>query len=95
MQNESRCPASFRRHENSAGGFISPHKTFDLSQYPDETTREIAKLAYEATVFRFDGSDQMPGAVGAGSFWKSMVAWIAGQRSQDQALNEIEASWPK
>jgi alpha-glucoside transport system substrate-binding protein len=79
----------------AAGGFISPHKTFDLSQYPDETTREIAKLAYEATVFRFDGSDQMPGAVGAGSFWKSMVAWIAGQRSQDQALNEIEASWPK
>jgi alpha-glucoside transport system substrate-binding protein len=77
------------------GSYISPHKTFDVSQYPDETTRTVAKLAYGATVFRFDGSDQMPGAVGAGSFWKGMVAWISGQKSQDQVLNDIEASWPK
>jgi alpha-glucoside transport system substrate-binding protein len=77
------------------GSYISPHKTFDLAQYPDETTRTIAKLAYGATIFRFDGSDQMPGSVGAGSFWKGMVAWISGQKSEDQALNDIEASWPK
>jgi alpha-glucoside transport system substrate-binding protein len=77
------------------GSFISPHKTFDLSQYPDETTKKVAQLAYQATVFRFDGSDQMPGAVGAGSFWKGMVAWVSGQKSRDQVLNDIEASWPK
>jgi alpha-glucoside transport system substrate-binding protein len=77
------------------GSYISPHKTFDVSQYPDETTRTVAKLAYGATVFRFDGSDQMPGAVGAGSFWKGMVAWISGQKSEEQVLNDIEASWPK
>jgi alpha-glucoside transport system substrate-binding protein len=77
------------------GSYISPHKTFDVSQYPDETTRTVAKLAYGATVFRFDGSDQMPGAVGAGSFWKGMVAWISGQKDQEQVLNDIEASWPK
>jgi alpha-glucoside transport system substrate-binding protein len=77
------------------GSYISPHKTFDASQYPDETTRKVAQLAYEATVFRFDGSDQMPGAVGAGSFWKDSVAWIAGQKNLDQALNDIESSWPK
>ena len=77
------------------GSYISPHKTFDASQYPDETTRKVAQLAYQATVFRFDGSDQMPGAVGTGSFWKEMVAWVAGQKSQDEALDDIEQSWPK
>jgi alpha-glucoside transport system substrate-binding protein len=77
------------------GSYISPHKTFDGSKYPDETTRKVAKLAYESTVFRFDGSDLMPGAVGAGSFWKGMVAWISGQKNLDQTLQEIDASWPK
>jgi alpha-glucoside transport system substrate-binding protein len=76
------------------GSYISPHKTFDMSQYPDETTKQIAELAYSATVFRFDGSDQMPGAVGAGSFWREMVAWISGQKEQQAALDAIEQSWP-
>ena len=43
-------------------------------------------------VFRFDGSDQMPGAVGAGSFWKEMISWITGQ-STKETLDNIEASW--
>ena len=77
------------------GGWLSPHKTFDVGQYPDETTKKVAQLAYQATVFRFDGSDQMPGAVGAGSFWKGMVAWISGQQDLDATLKNIEASWPK
>jgi alpha-glucoside transport system substrate-binding protein len=44
-------------------------------------------------VFRFDGSDMMPGAVGAGSFWKEMTAWITGKSTKD-ALDNIEKSWP-
>jgi alpha-glucoside transport system substrate-binding protein len=77
-----------------AASYLSPHKTFDLSQYPNETTKTIAKLAYESTVFRFDGSDLMPGAVGAGSFWRQMTAWVSGQKNLDDALKEIEESWP-
>lgn len=77
-----------------ASSFISPHKGFDLTKYEDKTTQEIAKLAYGATVFRFDGSDTMPGAVGAGSFWKGMTAWISGQKDLDEALKEIDESWP-
>jgi alpha-glucoside transport system substrate-binding protein len=76
------------------GSYLSPHKTFDLTQYPDETSKEVAKLAYESTVFRFDGSDLMPGAVGAGSFWKGMVAWVGGQKSLDETLKDIDESWP-
>jgi alpha-glucoside transport system substrate-binding protein len=76
------------------GGFISPHKTYDVSQYRDKLTAEVAKLAYESTVFRFDGSDVMPGSVGAGTFWKGMTAWISGQKDLDTALKDVEDSWP-
>lgn len=76
------------------GGYLSPHKTYDLDQYPDQTTKDIAKLAYSSSVFRFDGSDSMPGAVGAGSFWKDMIAWISGQKDLTTALSDIQKSWP-
>jgi len=74
--------------------FISPHTTFDKSQYPNDLTRTIADVAYNADTFLFDGSDQMPGAVGVGTFWKDMTAWISGQEDLDTALNNIDASWP-
>ncbi|HET7690962.1 MAG TPA: ABC transporter substrate-binding protein [Nocardioidaceae bacterium] len=74
--------------------FISPHKDFDSSLYPNETTRTIAGVAYDATTFLFDGSDAMPAQVGAGSFWKEMTAWINGDRSLDDALKNIDDSWP-
>jgi len=45
-------------------------------------------------VFRFDGSDQMPGEVGAGTFWTEMVSWIEGASTED-ALASIEGSWPE
>ena len=74
--------------------FISPHKTFDMSLYPDELTRSYAQVAYESTAFLFDGSDQMPGEVGAGSFWEQMTAWIGGQQDLDTTLKAIDDSWP-
>ena len=74
--------------------FISPHKTFDMSLYPNDLTRTIADTAYKSTSFLFDGSDAMPGAVGAGTFWKDMTSWISGQENLDTALKNIDASWP-
>ena len=45
---------------------------------------------------RFDASDQMPSAVGSGSFWTGMVKYIqGGPSSLDGVLNDIEKSWPK
>ncbi len=75
------------------GGWLSPHATFDSANYADETTRAIAQSAADADVFRFDGSDLMPAAVGSGSFWTEMVKWESGQSTQD-TLDAIEASWP-
>jgi len=85
---------TFKYPNMAASSYMSPHKTFDVSQYPDETTKKIAEGAYASTVFRFDGSDLMPGAVGAGSFWKGMTAWISGQQSLDETLKNIDESWP-
>ncbi|MFI5825107.1 ABC transporter substrate-binding protein [Streptomyces rishiriensis] len=78
----------------NGASFISPHKDFPLSAYPLKTTRSVAKVAYDSTGFVFDGSDAMPTAVGTGTFWKDMTAWITGGESLDTALKNIDASWP-
>lgn len=74
--------------------FISPHKDFDLTLYPNKITKAVAAVGYGATTFLFDGSDQMPGEVGAGSFWKEMTAWISGDQDLDTTLTNIDESWP-
>jgi len=76
-----------------AGGWLSPHATFDASNYPDETTRTIAESAAGSDVFRFDASDLMPAVIGSGTFWTEMVKWVDGQSSED-TLAAIEADWP-
>ncbi|MGY4739702.1 ABC transporter substrate-binding protein [Streptomyces sp. NBC_00377] len=78
----------------NGSSFISPHKDFPLSNYPLKTTQTIAKVAYDSTGFAFDASDAMPTAVGTGTFWKDMTAWIAGEESLDTALKNIDAGWP-
>lgn len=86
--------STFGAEDAKTGNFISPHKDFDLSNYPNQTLRDIAQVAYKSTAFGFDGSDAMPGAVGSGTFWKDMTAWISGQMTLDQALKSIDESWP-
>ncbi|WP_370248935.1 ABC transporter substrate-binding protein [Nocardioides sp.] len=76
------------------GGWVSANSGLD----PANLTTPIDQLSVEIlqdpeAVFRFDGSDQMPGAVGAGSFWSEMTNWISGESSAD-ALANIESSWP-
>ena len=47
-----------------------------------------------ADVAKSRKTDAMPGAVGAGTFWKDMTSWISGQESLDTALKNIDSSWP-
>ncbi len=77
------------------GGFVSANKNLDIANVAspiDKTSVEI--LQNPDAVFRFDGSDLMPGAVGAGSFWKGMTAWIGEDQSTKDTLDSIESSWP-
>ena len=52
-------------------------------------------MATSATVFRYDGSDLMPNAVGGGTFWTGMVDFLSGAKTAQQVTTDIENSWPK
>jgi alpha-glucoside transport system substrate-binding protein len=78
-----------------ASWYLAPRTDVDLNSYPSKTSANFAQIQNQATEWVFDGSDQMPGAVGSGSFWKEMTAWISGQEDAKTALDKIEASWPK
>ena len=74
------------------GGFLTPLKGVDTSKFSDAATAKMNDILLAATTFRFDGSDLMPGAVGAGSFWTGMVDYTGGKSAQEVA-DGIQASW--
>jgi alpha-glucoside transport system substrate-binding protein len=86
--------------------FLSPNTEFDPEACrPEGFTKEAGDVRVElcritrdgllANAWRFDGSDQMPVEVGAGTFWSGMVDFIdQGPDSLDRVLADIEASWP-
>jgi alpha-glucoside transport system substrate-binding protein len=79
-----------------SGGFVSPHKDTPLDWYPTDTDRKYAEILSEASVTRFDGSDLMPGAVGAGSFWTGMVDFVSAEgENLNEVMQTIDASWPE
>jgi alpha-glucoside transport system substrate-binding protein len=73
---------------------LSPRKDIDPKLITDPLLGSFQALLASADIFRFDGADQMPGAVGSGTFWTEATAWIVGG-STDDMLNNIEKSWPK
>lgn len=81
------------RAEVELGILISPHKDTDPAWYPDDISRKFAEILANADTFRFDGSDLMPGAVGAGSFWTGIVDYVGGA-DLTTVLQTIDASWP-
>ena len=77
------------------GGWVSANKGLDVNNLVSPLDKLSAQILQDPKAqFRFDGSDQMPGAVGAGTFWKGMTDWIVG-KSDSEVLNYIEQSWPK
>ena len=87
--------ADIGKYAAPASSFLSPHKTFDVSLYTGDLVKAEAKIAYTASAFLFDASDQMPGEVGAGTFWTEMTTWISDGQDLDTTLKNIDASWPK
>ncbi len=73
-------------------GFLTPHKGVNPEVYGDATLRKMGDILLGADTFRFDGSDLMPGAVGAGTFWTGMVDYVGGKDSATVA-GEIQKSW--
>lgn len=77
------------------GGWVSANKGLKVTNLVSPIDQLSAKTLQDPkAVFRFDGSDAMPSAVGAGSFWKGMTDWVTG-KSDKATLDYIEQSWPK
>ena len=79
--------------EVKEGLFVAPQNGVPLDWYPSDTLKGFAEILANAETFRFDGSDLMPGAVGAGSFWTGVTDYISGE-DLDAVLQAIDASWP-
>ncbi|MGJ8611747.1 MAG: ABC transporter substrate-binding protein [Octadecabacter sp.] len=74
------------------GGFLTPLLSADLSVFGSDSERGLNEVLLNATTFRFDGSDLMPGGVGAGSFWTGMVDYVGGADAEAVATS-IQESW--
>ncbi len=73
---------------------LGPNKNLDVTKVEDPFLQAVFALQGTGEVFRFDGSDLMPGAVGAGTFWTEVTAWVIGTEDTKTMLDNIEASWP-
>jgi len=74
------------------GGFLTPHSGVNGATYQTETLAQQGEILLGASTFRFDGSDLMPGGVGAGTFWTGMVDYVGGKPAADVA-KDIQTSW--
>jgi alpha-glucoside transport system substrate-binding protein len=73
-------------------GFLTPHTGVNTATYADDSLRGQGEILLNATTFRFDGSDLMPGAIGAGAFWTGMVDYVGGDSAQEVG-DAIQQSW--
>lgn len=87
--------AEFATAKASKGTWVSANSGVPLETYANPIDALSAQyLTDPAGTFRFDASDLMPAAVGAGSFWKEMTAWFAEDKPTADVLKAIDASWP-
>ncbi|MGG5172262.1 ABC transporter substrate-binding protein [Pseudarthrobacter sp. J1738] len=87
--------ADFANNRVKLGGVISANKGLDANNAQTALDKASIKLLQDPkTVFRFDASDLMPGAVGSNSFWKGIVSWVNGTPTS-KVVDQIESSWPK
>ena len=74
------------------GGFLTPHSGANTALYDNDAQRKMGDILLGADTFRFDGSDLMPGAIGAGVFWTGMVDYAGGKPAADVAKS-IQDTW--
>ena len=53
----------------SRAGMLTAHTGVNTDAYANDLLRSQGDVLLGATTFRFDASDLMPGAIGAGAFW--------------------------
>lgn len=73
-------------------GFLTPHTGVNTALYSNDINRQLGDILLEATTFRFDASDLMPGEIGAGAFWTGMVDYVTGTPAEEVA-GQIQDRW--
>ena len=73
-------------------GFLTPYTEANAAVFPSDTQRALNDILTDATTFRFDGSDLMPGEIGAGAFWTGMVDYVTGAEA-DAVAADIQERW--
>ena len=91
---EVRQAAQAARKGGGQSGFLSANLEQDLSVYND-LERSFVEILQTASPARFDGSDLMPAAVGAGTFWTEGTSAVNGDKTVAEAFAAIDASWPQ
>ncbi len=74
-------------------GYLSANLQADKSNYNDFEL-SLIEVIQTSAVSRFDGSDWMPAAVGAGTFWTEGTSAVNGNKTVAEAFATIESSWP-
>ncbi|AXI44757.1 alpha-glucoside ABC transporter substrate-binding protein [Sulfitobacter sp. SK012] len=74
------------------GGFLTAHAGVNPATYADDSLRGQGDILRNATTFRFDASDLMPGEIGAGAFWTGMVDYSTGADAAEVAKG-IQSRW--
>ncbi len=82
------------RYQVESGKYIAPHRDVPFEWYSSPANLKIAQILLEADTYRFDASDLMPGAVGTGTFWRGITAWVEGE-DLESVLRGIDESWPE
>ncbi|MBJ3763047.1 carbohydrate ABC transporter substrate-binding protein [Maribius pontilimi] len=75
------------------GGLLTPHTGINPEVFSSDSTRATNDILLNADTFRFDGSDLMPGEVGAGAFWTQMVEFTTGSQDAEATANAIQERW--
>lgn len=72
--------------------FLTPYKGVNTDAYANEQMKRQGEILTTATTFGFDGSDLMPGKIGAGAFWTGMVDFVGG-KSAEAVATDIQKAW--
>jgi len=71
------------------GSGLSANRSVSLSDYPDELSRNAAKILTGAEIVVFDASDMMPSAMNQ-AFWSAVMDYVQNPQKLDSILEKLD-----
>jgi alpha-glucoside transport system substrate-binding protein len=95
VQNYLSTPDWATSRIKAASGWTSANSGADANAYTTDVDKLSAQFLTDANAtIRFDASDMMPAAVGAGAEWREMTAMFGEGKSPSEVGKAIDAAWP-